>query len=178
MMPRKKFLSSVAAFANSSGGDLIYGMVAEKGRPIKLKALADLDADQASIRIRDLIRTGIAPTVFTAENPHAVPLAKGGEALVIRVRKTWAGAHMVTYNGDNRFYIRHGGGRRLMDMPEIRSAFSLAENTIERIQRFRMERLSSILSGDAPCALGDKTAIVFHIVHCAPSILRFVLIFG
>jgi len=160
---KKKFLASIASFANASGGDLIYGMEADNGCPVTLKALANFNSDANGIRIRDLIRTGIAPTVFTAE-PRAVSLAQGGEVLVIRVRKTWAGAHMVTYNGDNRFYTRHGGARRMMDVAEIRSAFTLAESTVERVQRFRLERLSAILTGDTPCPLNGKAALVFHIV--------------
>lgn len=160
---KKKFLASIASFANASGGDLVYGMEAESGRPVALKALTGFNADADSIRIRDLIRTGIAPTVFTAET-HSVPLSQGGEVLVIRVRKTWAGAHMVTYNGDNRFYTRHGGARRMMDVTEIRSAFTLAESTVERIQRFRLERLGAILADDTPCPLTGRAATVFHIV--------------
>ncbi len=160
---KKKFLASIASFANASGGDLIYGMEADNGRPVALKALANFNPDAESIRIRDLIRTGIAPTVFTAET-QAVSLSSGGEVLVIRVRKTWAGAHMVTYGGDNRFYIRHGGARRMMDVTEIRSAFTLSESTIERVQRFRLERLGAILSDDTPCPLAGKAALVFHIV--------------
>src|SRR5207244_5600049 len=139
------------------------GMHAERGRPVELRRLVNFDPDQTLLRIRDLIRTGIEPPVFTYEL-QPVALAGGGNVLVIRVRKTWAGAHMVTYNGDNRFYTRHGGARRMMDVTEIRSAFTLAESTIERIQRFRLERLSAVLGDDTPCPLGGKAALVFHIV--------------
>src|SRR5438445_8878344 len=40
---RHKFLAGVAAFANGSGGDLIYGMRAERGRPAQLRPLVNFD---------------------------------------------------------------------------------------------------------------------------------------
>src|SRR5204863_8975124 len=132
---RRKFLAGIAPFANGSGGNVLYGMRAESGRPLQLRPLTNFDPDQTLLRIRDLIRTGIKPPVFGYEL-QPVTLAEGGHALVIRIPKTWAGAHMLTYNGDNRFYIRHGGGRRLMDVPEIRSAFVFPETIRDKIERF------------------------------------------
>lgn len=132
---RRKFLAGIAAFANGSGGEIIYGMKAKSGLPLQLQPLSDFDPDQTLLRIRDLIRTGIQPPVVGYEL-HPVVLSAGGHALVIRIRKSWAGAHMVTYNGDNRFYVRHGGGRRMLDIAEIRSAFVLPENIRDKIELF------------------------------------------
>src|SRR5262249_32704196 len=35
---------------------------------------------------------------------------------------------------------------------------------VERVQRFRLERLSAILADDTPCPLAGRAAMVFHIV--------------
>ena len=160
---KKKFLASVASFANATGGDMVFGMEAADGRPVALKALQGFNFDQTSLQIRDLVRTGIQPPIYTSEC-RAIPLSGGGEALVLRIGKTWAGAHMVTYNGDNRFYTRHGGGKRPMDVGEIRSAFTMADTTAERIQRWRLERMAHILADETPCKLGGKAGIVLHLV--------------
>ena len=160
---KKKFLASVASLANASGGDLIYGIEADAGRPIALRGLDSFNPDAESIRVRDLIRSGIAPPVATVET-KVVPLTVGRDVFVIRVRKTWAGAHMVTYNGDNRFYIRHGGARRLMEAAEIRSAFVGTEQVVERVKKLRLDRISAILSDDTPCALKGRATLVLHIV--------------
>ena len=90
-------------------------------------------------------------------------LTGGGHALVIRVPKTWAGAHMLTYGNDNRFYTRDMNGRWFMDVPEIRSAFSLAEATAERIRRFRLERIGDIVADETPVLLNGPARIVVHL---------------
>ncbi len=160
---KRKFLAGIAAFANGVGGDIVYGMEAQNGRPVGVKPLAGFDPDQTLLRLRDLMLTGIDPSIFTAQC-QPVNLAGGGFALVIRIPKTWAGAHMVTFNGENRFYVRHGGGRRLMQVSEIRTAFSLVETVSSKIQRYRLERIGNILSGESPCPLNGCAALVFHIV--------------
>jgi len=161
--PRRRFLAGVAAFANGSGGHVIYGVQAEDGQPTQLRSLANFDPDQTLLRIRDLVRTGIAPPILSYEM-QPVKLTNDGYALVLRIRKTWAGAHMVTYNGDNRFYIRHGGGRRLMDVPEIRSAFVFPETIRDKVEQFRLERLERILAGQGPCDLRQRPALVVHLI--------------
>lgn len=71
---------------------------------------------------------------------------------------------MVTYNGDNRFYLRHGGARRLMDAAEIRSAFIGTEQIVERVKKLRLERIAAILSDETPCSLGGRPTLALHIV--------------
>ena len=163
---RRKFLAGIAAFANGSGGNVVYGIQAKNDRPLHVRPLSNFDSDQTLLRIPDLIRTGIEPPVLGCEL-QPVALAGGGHALVIGVRKTWAGAHMVTYNGDNRFYIRHGGGRRLLDVEEIRSAFVFPETIRDKIERFRLNRLGDILTDESVCKLGQKAALVVHMIRSA-----------
>lgn len=126
----------------------------DKALPIALQPLAGFNPDADVLMLQEIIRRHIEPKVFTLDF-HPVPIT-GGWALVIRIRKTWAGAHMVTYNDDFRFYTRHQGGRRPMDVPEIRSAFTLAETTMEKINRFRLERLANILAGETSCWLARR----------------------
>jgi hypothetical protein len=64
---RRKFLAGIAAFANGLGGDVIYGIQAENGQPKQLRSLTKFDPDQTLLRIRDLVRTGIQPPVFSYE---------------------------------------------------------------------------------------------------------------
>jgi hypothetical protein len=159
---KRKFLAGIASFANASGGDLIYGMKASDGRPLSVQPLGGFNPDQTLLALRDLIRAHIDPKIYGI-GFQPVELAGGGHALVIRVPKTWAGAHMLTYGKDNRFYTRDMNGRRLMDVPEIRAAFSLAEVTAERIRRFRMERIGDIVADETPVKLNGTARIVVHL---------------
>jgi hypothetical protein len=160
---KKKFLAGVASFANASGGDLIYGIKANDGRPLSVQPLDGFNPDQTLLTLRDLLLAHIDPKIYGV-GFQPVGLAAGGYALVIRVPKTWSGAHMLTYNKDNRFYTRDMNGRRLMDVPEIRSSFSLAEATIERIRRFRLERIGDIVADETPVVLSGPSRVVVHLL--------------
>ena len=162
---KRKFLATIASFANAAGGDLVLGMKtdsSDKALPVALQPLVGFKPDADVLMLQEIVRRHIEPKVFTADY-HSVELNAGGYALVVRIRKTWAGAHMVTYNDDFRFYTRHQGGRSPMNVPEIRAAFTLAETTMEKINRFRLERLGNILAGEIPVTLGDKGIIVLHL---------------
>lgn len=161
---KRKFLASIASFANAAGGDFVLGMKTDgtdKALPVALQPLANFNPDADVLMLQEIIRRHIEPKVFTVDfQPVSI---NGGHVLVIRIRKTWAGAHMVTYNDDCRFYTRSQGGRSLMNVPEIRSAFTLAETTREKINRFRLERLSNIFAGEAPVTLNEGGIIALHL---------------
>jgi hypothetical protein len=160
---KRKFFASVASFANTQGGDIVFGMEAKDGVAVAISPLSDFNPDADTIRLRDLIRAHIEPKVYGFDF-QAVSLEAGGHALVLRIPRTWIGAHMVTYGQDNRFYVRDNNGKRIMDVGEVRMAFSLPETLPERIRRLRLDRLSAIAGGDTPLPLSSSAAVVFHIL--------------
>jgi predicted HTH transcriptional regulator len=83
---KRKFLASVASFANASGGDIVFGMIADDGKPVALKPLTSFNPDRDTLRLRDLIRAHIQPKVFGFDF-RAVELSGGGWALVLRIPK-------------------------------------------------------------------------------------------
>lgn len=157
---KRKFVRSVASFANASGGDLVFGMEAEKGKPVAIKALPDFEPDGGVRVLRDMIRAHIQPPLFGVEfQPISV---QGGWALVVRVSRSWNPPHLVTFDGDNRFYTRDANGCVLMNVSEIREAFFAGKTVKERIQQFRFERLSAIRSGEFSLKLPSQAIAVFH----------------
>lgn len=72
-----KFLRSVTAFANTQGGDLIYGMDAVDGVPRQLMPLSMSSADQVLQRLEQLSANGTDPRL-TGVQYRFVPLAAGG----------------------------------------------------------------------------------------------------
>jgi hypothetical protein len=151
------FLSDVAAFANASGGDLIFG-IREKREAGKPTAIPDGFErlkprgtwDETKRRLESIIRTGIEPTL-AIKIDHFDGLPEG-PVLVVRVPASWAGPHMVTSYGKDtlrpQFYKRHNGGNHPMDIDEIRAAFTLSEGRFERLRRFRSGRLGLITGRD------------------------------
>jgi hypothetical protein len=157
--PRSKldFLADVAAFANSSGGDLKLGIEEkrEEGKPtavpagfVKLRISGTWD--EAKRRLEDLIRAGIEPRV-SVKIDHFDGLPEG-PVLVVRVPPSYAAPHMVSlYTKEHlrpQFYKRHNGGNHPMDVGEIRWAFTQSETRIERVRRFREDRLAKINAQD------------------------------
>ena len=158
---KRKFVASIASFANAAGGDLIFGLKAEDGVPKEIVALKNFDPDRDIRTLRDIIRAHIDPPLFGVEFKEIS--MQGGSVLTIRVPRAWDGAHMVTYNGDNRFYARDANGRVLMNVPEIRSSFSAMDSLTERIRRLRFERLAAIRSKELPVLLQDSAKLVLHL---------------
>jgi predicted HTH transcriptional regulator len=64
-----KFLKSVTAFANTQGGDLIYGMEAEDGIPKQLQPLSMLSIDQVLQRLEQLCASGTDPRLIPITRP-------------------------------------------------------------------------------------------------------------
>jgi hypothetical protein len=159
----RKLLATVASFANTEGGDVIFGIDAEDGVATSLQSLSGFNPDSDLIRLRDLIRAHIDPKVYGFVL-RPVELSGGGHALVLRVPKTWSGAHLLTYGNDHRFYTRDGNGRRMMDVSEVRMAFSSAGALPEKIRRLRLDRVSAISTGDVPLPLVSKQALVVHLI--------------
>ncbi len=159
---KRKFVASIASFANASGGELVFGVRAENGVPKELVPLEAFEPDRDILRLRDIIRAHIDPPLFGVEFKEV--RLKAGHALVIRVPRGWHGAHIVTFGDDNRFYARDQNGRVLMNVAEIRAAFTVSEALAERIRRFRAERFSAIRAGEIPLNLEPGPKFVLHLL--------------
>jgi hypothetical protein len=163
---RKEFLADVSSFANSSGGHLVYGMKEEGGLPIELCGLGVEDAAATVNDLDSRIRDGIKPRIPGAI-VWAVRLESGGTAAVIRIPRSYASPHMVTYGGSSRFFARTSNGKYQLDVEEIRAAFLLSDKTAERIRDFRLDRIAKIRANDTPVPLVQVARIVLHVVPLA-----------
>jgi hypothetical protein len=162
---RHEFLADICAFANSTGGDLLFGIVEDKeGCAHQLNALTS-NMDEEQRRLADWILSGLEPRATGIEF-RSVPV-DGGAVFVVRVRASWNGPHRVSTN--QHFFIREGVRKRQLDMSEVRSAFSRTDGQAARIRDFRADRVSKILAGETPAPLGEGVISVFHIVPIQPK---------
>ncbi len=158
-----KFLAAVSSFANSSGGDLIYGIAEDKGIPKALDGLAIDSFDEAKLRLENLIRDGIEARIPSLSISQ-IPLSNSNLAIVIRISKSWIGPHRVRYQGHDKFYSRNSAGKYPLDVAELRIAFNLSETITERIRNFRRDRISNIVANETPILLPDTAKIVLHLI--------------
>jgi Putative DNA-binding domain len=160
---RKEFLYDASSFANTLGGDIVFGMEEQNGTPTKLIGLTGIDADKEILRLEQMLRDGIRPAL-TGVEPFLIELANSKLAIVMRIPKSWNPPHQVTFQKAFRFYARDTNGKYLVDVDELRSIFSLSGTIAERIRAFRVERAAKIAAGDAPVPLLKGGMLVLHVV--------------
>lgn len=166
---KKEFLFDIAAMANATGGDIVYGIVDRKGNDKQSTGIADrvagmkianLQTDTA--RLSQLIRDGIAPRL-TGVTMHEVSHSDG-DVLVIRVPRSWNRPHMVTIDGTNKFFGRVATGRYPMSVEEIGRVFSEQGELAERIASWRVHRTWLIEQNRGPTPLLGPVTMLFHAI--------------
>lgn len=157
---RHEFLADVSAFANSSGGDLVYGIDEDgEGRATAIVVQAGNPDDEAR-RFQDVLMNGVEPRIPGLQ-VHPIRLG-AGFVLVVRVPQSWAGPHRVKSN--QHFFVRENGRKRQLDVPEIRGLFLRSDQQAQRVRDFRTERLGKILAGEGPHRLVPGALLVGHFV--------------
>jgi len=157
---RHELLADISAFANSSGGDVLYG-IDEDGEGRASAVVPQIEnADTEALRFLDVLMSGIEPRIPGLQ-VHPIPVA-GGFVLAIRVPQSWAGPHRVKSN--QHFFIREGARKRQLDVPEIRGLFLRSDNQAQKVRDFRTERLGKIIAGEGPHLLVPGPLLIVHLI--------------
>jgi hypothetical protein len=160
---KKEFLYDVVAFANASGGLIIYGIREEAEVAAEVCGVEVVDIATEIRRLDRIIHDGIDPRIPGLEI-RGVNLANSRIAILVRIPNSWARPHMVTFKGSSKFYSRRGSVKYQLDVREIRAAFELSSTTAERIRDFRVEHLAAISDGETPVPLAEGGKVVLHLV--------------
>lgn len=159
---RKEFLADVSSFANASGGDLIYGIVAPEGIPKSITGIKIGNVDAEILKTENIIRDGIEPRIVVAS--QIVNLANENVVLILRINKSWFGPHRVVFKGHDKFYSRNSAGKFPLDTNELRNAFNLSQSLVEKINNFKTSRILDLSSDNTPIPFYDGGKIVLHII--------------
>jgi hypothetical protein len=161
---KKEFLADISSFANTTGGDIIYGIAeGPTHEPVTFVGLDITDIDELKLRLDSIIRDGIQPRI---PNIHIkeIALQTNQYIIIIRIPKSWLNPHMVVFRGNSKFYSRASNGKYPMDVGEIRSAFIRSDSQIEKMKEFIQSRLSDINSGIYPVPFTNSPKLTLHIV--------------
>jgi hypothetical protein len=162
---RHELLADVTAFANASGGDIIYGIdenSAAEAAAICPQGFASVD--QEVRRIQDLLLNGAEPRLPGVQ-VHPLKVIEGattGYVLIIRIPQSWAAPHRVKTN--QHVFVREGLRKRPLDVPELRALFVRTESQAQRVRDFRTGRLAKILTGETPARLEVGPKLVVHAI--------------
>lgn len=160
---KRELLADVSSFANTAGGDLIFGITEGAGVPTGIPGVQIGDTNQEILRLDSILRDGLSPRIRHAT--CVVPLANSRYVLIIRSERSWYGPHRVIFKRDSRFYGRTTNGKYELDVTDLRNAFLLANTVTGKIAAFRSERVIALENGQSliPLAEGPK-----FIIHCMP----------
>lgn len=167
-----EFLADVSSFANASGGDLIYGMEAERneegqktGAASGIVPMSRETSDELQLKLENLIRSSITPRLRVhIKAIKGWPDDEESYVLVIRVDQSIAAPHMVRLDKSSRFYSRTSAGKYLLDVQELRTAFLASESQADRIKQFRQNRLGLVVADETPVNLLSPARLVMHVV--------------
>jgi hypothetical protein len=172
---KREFVADITAFANAIGGDVIYGIRERRdaegkhtGEPDAVVGLNGVNLETARSRLQNLLRDSVEPRIAGVEF-HGIARQRGDPCLLVRVPKSWAAPHMVSYRGSGRFYGRSTSGKYPLDVGEIRSAFLAAEAAQDRVRRLRIERVMRILAQETPIPVGSGPKVILHALPTSPS---------
>lgn len=159
---RKELFSDISAFANTSGGDLVYGMLENDGFASELvPQTLPMSVDGYVLKLQSSIRDRIEAIVQGA-GIQPMPLATGGHALVIRVPRNFTGMHRD--RGDGHFYVRKSRSNAQLDVPGIISKVSDYLGRDDRSKSFFARRYSDILANEHSLPLAPGPKLVVHVI--------------
>ena len=159
-----EWLADLSSFANTAGGDLIIGIKASAGVPTAFAPLT-VDLDGEILRLEQIARSNLQPRIAHLDFSR-VPIAAGGEVLVVRIPRSFNPPHRIvrTGKGQNRFWARSSAGKYEPNVDELRALFTLAPQLMERIRDFRVERLAKIAARAVPVTLMHQACLIMHVV--------------
>lgn len=159
---RKEFAKDISSFANTEGGDLLYGVVEEAGVPVEFPGIGQVDQDALKLRLEEMCRAGIEPRLGHLEFRFIA--IQGNTVLLVRITKSWSAPHRASAAGHGHFYGRTSAGTFALDVTQLRTAFTLSQGIADRIRDFRSERLGKIHMHHTPVPIMTGCKVVMHLV--------------
>ena len=167
---RREIVYDILSLANTRGGDLIFGVEAERdtnnkptGAPAKILGVESLNLDDLKLRLLQTVENCTRPRVEGIDFV-AVGSFERGPAVIIRVPGSWNRPHMLQIEKSQRFYARTSAGRYLMDVDQIRSAMLASASLPEALDVLRRDRTSLIAANAGAVPLAPGAQMIFHIV--------------
>lgn len=158
---KKEFLADVSALANTSGGDLLFGIQESDGYADSIVDIGAMDVDAEILRLNSLIASGLDPRIrYSTKSIDC----ENRKVLLIRIEKSWNGPHRVILKGHDKFYGRTSAGKYSLDVQELRRAFTDNMAVIEKLRAFRSDRTIEIIANRTPIPMNIGSKMVLHVL--------------
>lgn len=141
-----EFLKDVSAFANTSGGHLLYGIKSENGVPTEILGVdAESKEDDYIRQLSQTLDSQLEPPIQSGSREIgfvSLEEPKKEKVLAIYVSKSWRAPHRVRLN--NHFYKRSASLNPTMDVDDLRVAFSQRDSITKSARQFRNGRIREL----------------------------------
>jgi len=159
---KKEFLADVSALANTSGGDLLFGIQEDNGCASAISGTCGQEQiDGELLRLSNILSSGLEPRVRYAS--HVIPCPEGN-VLLLRIEKSWNAPHRVIFKGYDKFFARASTGKYSLDVQQLRRAFIDNGAVADRMRSFRADRLANIIAGVMPVSTNPGPKLVLHLL--------------
>lgn len=141
---KKELAKDISAFANSSGGVIIYGIEEEKnkdGIPLPVEPIKGIESSIERERIENVILNNISPKVQLEIKRIQLSSDSSKSVFVILIPQSLQAPHMVTKSGDNRYYKRVNFSSIPMEEYEVRDLFRRNFQMSEKISEIEKTKL-------------------------------------
>ena len=132
---KKEIAKDVSAFANSDGGVIIYG-ISENSDPVKKHLPESLDpllrTSFSKERLEQIINSNISPKI-QGLRIHSISISIDKVIYVVVIPKSNT-AHMVTAQGDKRYYKRYNFMAESMDAYEVQDVMNRSSHSSIKIE--------------------------------------------
>jgi len=160
---KKEFLADFSAFANTDGGDLLFGVAETSGCASGIPGTTVVDEDSELLKIESLLQDSIEPRV-QGHKIHALKLANGNHVIIIRIPKSWNAPHRISYNGTEKFYGRNSKGKYSLDVGELRTIFTRGTDASTKVRQFVDSRIAKVRMNEAPIVIESESLLVLHLL--------------
>lgn len=158
---KREFLADVSALANTSGGDILYGVEERDGCASAISGIGINDTDAELLRLGNVLNSGLEPRI--RYSPLVIQCA-AGVVLLLRIEKSWNGPHRIVFRSYDRFFGRTATGKYPLDVQQLRRAFVENSTIAEGIRNFRAERCASIIANATPVQMATNPKFIIHIL--------------
>jgi hypothetical protein len=159
---QEEFAKDVCAFANTEGGDILYGIREQDARADAVEAITGEAQDAAARRLGQVADALIQPRIVGLQFLH-IPVA-GGYALVLRVPASFAGPHGYSVNDALRFPLRVRTHTTDMSYEQLRTAFDRRATLRERVRHFREQRVHELMARHTWREMPNAPLLVMHFI--------------
>ncbi|MBO6741173.1 MAG: ATP-binding protein [Phycisphaerales bacterium] len=167
---KAELCADISAFANTSGGVIIYGISEHDGAASEIIGVDDSDLDGSILRIEQIANSLIEPTI-SGLKAQPLELSGGKKVLLVSIPRSWRSPHLVRSSGSNSFklYVRGSRGKRQLEANEVRTMFKETLYLEPHLREWRDNRVQQFIDGNAPVLMQPGAKLMLHILPLTPS---------